>query len=257
MSYLAELVAATQRRVDETKIKLTDDVLETRIAAAESPRGFTAALKGASGPALIAEIKRRSPSKGALNEDLDAGTLAQAYARGGAVAISVLTEPDFFSGSLEDMAAARRAGLPVLRKDFILDPIQVLESRAESADAILLVVRTIGAELAELFTAARSLGMDVLVEVFDEADLERALEVGADLIGINHRDLETFEVDPDRTAKLRPQIPANHTVVALSGVATAADIAELAAAGADAFLVGEALVTAPDPEAAVRSLVGR
>ena len=257
MSYLSDLLDATKRRLEETRAKVSEDALEERLASVEAPRGFRAALAAAERPALIAEIKRRSPSKGALNEDLDAGSLAEAYAAGGASAISVLTEPEGFGGSLEDMAAARRAGLPVLRKDFIVDPFQVLESRAEGADAVLLIVRAVTDSLPELVAATTALGMDALVEIYDESDLERALSAGADLIGINHRDLETFEVDPERTAKLRPQIPEDKLVVGLSGVNDRADVEALASVGADAVLVGESLVTAPDPAAKLRALLGR
>lgn len=257
MSYLSDLLDATKRRLEETRVKVTEEALEERLASVEPPRGFRAALAAAEPPALIAEIKRRSPSKGPLDEDLDAGALAQAYAAGGASAISVLTEPEGFGGSLEDMQLARRAGLPVLRKDFIVDEFQVMESRAEGADAVLLIVRVLGGELPELMRTSAALRMDALVEIYDESDLEHALAAGADLIGINHRDLETFEVDPERTAKLRPQIPDDKLVVALSGVNERSDVEQLVAAGADAVLVGESLVTASDPTAKLRSLLGR
>jgi indole-3-glycerol phosphate synthase len=256
MSYLSDLVASTRRRLEEARAAISDDVLEQRIASQDAPRPFQAALR-AERPAVIAEIKRRSPAKGPLNLGLDAGALARAYADGGAAAISVLTEPERFEGSLDDLRAARGAGLPVLRKDFILDEFQVMESRAEGADAVLLIVRAVGSDLDRLTKAARSLAMDALVEIFDEADLEMALEAGATLIGINHRDLETFEVDPQRTAKLAPRIPDGRTVVALSGVSTRAEVEELVDAGAHAVLVGESLVTAPDPAAKLRELLGR
>jgi indole-3-glycerol phosphate synthase len=255
VSYLQELLASTRARIEEAQSKVTEDALEQRISSMSAPRGFAAALSGPE-VAVIAEIKRASPSKGPLNEDLDAAVLARAYAEGGAAAISVLTEPERFRGSLDDMKAALPAGPPVLRKDFILDPFQVLESRAEGADAILLIVRTLGDELAALFAATKALGMGALVEVFDEADLERALGVGAEVIGINHRDLESFDVDPERTAKLAPLVPEGVTVVGLSGVETRADVEQLAAAGAHAVLVGEALVTAADPVAQLRLLRG-
>jgi indole-3-glycerol phosphate synthase len=205
---------------------------------------------------VIAEIKRASPSKGPLNENLDAAALARSYAAGGADAISVLTEPTGFKGSLDDMKASLGAGVPVLRKDFLLDPFQVLESRAEGADAVLLIVRVLGPDLGRLYAAATALGMDALVEVFDEADLERAVDVGAEVIGINHRDLETFEVDADRTAKLAPRIPEGVVVVGLSGVESRADVERLALDGAHAVLVGESLVTAADPAAKLRELRG-
>ncbi|HEV3473632.1 MAG TPA: indole-3-glycerol phosphate synthase TrpC [Actinomycetota bacterium] len=257
MSYLSDLLDATKRRLEDSQTKVTEAALEERLASVEAPRGFASALKSAERPAVIAEIKRRSPSKGALDEDLDAGALAMAYAAGGASAISVLTEPEGFGGSFEDLHLAKKAGLPVLRKDFIIDPFQVLESRAEGADAVLLIVRVIGELLPQLLSGVTALGMDALVEIYDEADLQRALDAGAEVIGINHRDLETFEVDPERTAKLRPQIPDEKLVIGLSGVSARDDVAALAAAGADAVLVGESLVTAEDPAAKLRELLDR
>jgi indole-3-glycerol phosphate synthase len=255
VSYLDELLTTTRARIEELRSKVTEDALEQRVSSTEAPRGFRSALVRP-GLSVIAEIKRASPSKGPLNEGLDAASLASAYAEGGAAAISVLTEPNGFKGSIEDMHAARNAGLPVLRKDFIIDPFQVLESRAEGADAVLLIVRTVGDELGDLLRATRALGMDALVEVFDDADLDRALDAGADVIGINHRDLETFEVDPERTAKLAPRIPDGIVIVGLSGVGSRGDVEELTDAGAHAVLVGESLVTASDPAAKLRELRG-
>ena len=255
MSILDEILASTATRLEEARSKVTDDVLEQRVAGAEAPRGFRRALERDE-MAVIAEVKRRSPSKGALALDLDPRKLAAAYRDGGAAAVSVLTEPDHFAGSLDDLAGAREAGLPVLRKDFLIDPWQVLESRAAGADCVLLIVRIVGDHLRELVTLTRALGMDALVEVYDEADVERALEVGADLIGINHRDLTTFEVDVNRTAKLAPMLPAEALVVALSGVTDRGQVEALAEAGARAVLVGESLVSADDPAAALRSLRG-
>ena len=255
MSYLEELLTSTRVRIGELRVKVTEDAMDQRISSMPPPRGFRAALTGPD-VAIVAEIKRSSPSRGALNENLDAAGIARSYAEGGAAAISVLTVPDGFGGSIDDLTAALSAGPPVLRKDFILDPFQILESRAEGADAVLLVVRTLGAELASLYMATKALGMDALVEVFDEPDLDRALEVGADIIGINHRDLETFEVDPDRTTRLAPQVPPDVVVVGLSGVETRADVERLAGAGAHAVLVGETLVTADDPVAKLRELRG-
>lgn len=255
MSYLQELLEATKGRIAEARAKITDDALEQRVVAAPAPRDFSGSLDGPE-MSLIAEIKRASPSRGPLDESLDAGPLARAYADGGASAISVLTEPERFKGSLEDLQAARPAGLPLLRKDFILDPFQVFEARAFGADAVLLIVRALGAELGGLLDTTRSLGMDALVEVYDEPDLERALEVGAKVIGINHRDLETFEVDPERTAKLAPRIPDDVVIVALSGISTRSDVEKMSAAGAHAVLVGESLVTSDDPAAKLRELRG-
>jgi indole-3-glycerol phosphate synthase len=255
MSLLDEILASTAARLEEARGKVTDDVLEQRVAGAESPRGFRRALEREP-MAVIAEIKRRSPSKGDLAMELDPRKLAAAYRDGGAAAISVLTEPDHFAGSLDDLAGAREAGLPVLRKDFLIDPWQILESRAEGADCVLVIVRIVDDRLKELVTLSRSLGMDTLVEVYDENDVERAMDVGADIVGINHRDLSTFEVDVNRTAKLTPMLPSDVLVVALSGVTGRDQVEALAAAGARAVLVGESIVAAPDPAAALRSLRG-
>lgn len=256
MSFLQELLTATRARIAETKAKVTEDALEQRIASVEPPRDFAAALHSES-IAIIAEIKRESPATGPLDVDLDAAKVARAFADGGAVAISVLTEPDRFKGSLEDLEAARTAALPVLRKDFILDEFQVMESRAWGSDSILLIVRALGEELGPLVQTSRALGMEPLVEIHDEAELERALGADARMIGVNHRNLDTFEVDPGRTAKLAPLVPEGKLVVSLSGVSSRADVQELAGAGAHAVLVGESLVTSADPAAKLRELLGR
>lgn len=255
MSYLADLLASTRARVEETRTKVTEDELEQRLSAIAPVRSLKTALTGPE-MAVIAEIKRASPSKGVLREDIDVASLARSYVEGGAAAISVLTEPSGFKGSMDDMKAALSAGPPVLRKDFLLDPFQILESRAEGADAVLLIVRTLGTDLGLMLTASKAVGLEALVEVFDEPDLESALDAGADVIGINHRDLETFEVDPERTAKLAPQIPEGIVIVSLSGVESRSDVEKLAAAGAHAVLVGESLVTSNDPVAKLRELRG-
>ena len=254
MSFLDELLESTRARVEETKKKLSEEALEQRVASSPPPREFSRSLQG-DGLSVIAEIKRASPLKGPLNLDLDAGPLARAYAEGGAAAISVLTEPEGFKGSIEDMQAARDAGLPVLRKDFVIEPFQILESRAYGADAVLLIVKALGDELSDLASACRAVGMDALVEVHDEHELERAIDAGATLIGVNHRDLDTFEVDPDRTRKLALLAPDGVTLVALSGVSRKQEMLELAEAGADAVLIGETLVTAADPVAKLRELL--
>lgn len=256
MSFLTEIVTSTRARIAEAKSKVTEDSLEQRIAGIPAALDLRTALL-AEQPSLIAEIKRATPSRGPLDLELDAGRLASSYESGGAAAISVLTEPDFFKGSLEDLHAARAVSLPVLRKDFILDPFQLLEARAAGADAVLLIVRIVGDALGPLVAATRALGMTPLVEVFHEEEVQSALAAGADVIGINHRDLDTFEVDTQRTAKLAPSISDDVVVVALSGVSTRSDVEELSAAGARSILVGESLVIADDPAAKLRELRGR
>ena len=255
MSLLERIVDSTRGRVE----RLRSDVVaaDLRTAAGEQlpPRGFTAALQS-DNVAIIAEIKRKSPLKGPLAADLDALSLASAYARGGAAGLSVLTEPDFFAGSLDDLAAVLPIGVPVLRKDFIIDPLQIVEARAMGADAVLLIVRVVGEDLGMLLDEVRAWEMDALVEVYDERDVELALGAGASLVGVNNRDLETFEVDPERTAKLASTIPGDVVIAALSGVSTRPEVEAHAAAGARAVLVGESLVTAADPEAKLRELRG-
>jgi indole-3-glycerol phosphate synthase len=205
---------------------------------------------------VIAEFKRRSPSAGMLREGADLTRMASAYERGGADALSVLTEGPNFDGSLEDLRTARAAcGLPVLRKDFILDPYQLYEARAAGADAVLLIVAALTlSELRALRGLARELGLDVLVEAHDAAELRVALDGGADLIGINNRDLRDFSVDVERTFALLGEIPAGVTVVSESGVGDAVQLARLQAAGVAAVLVGESLMRAPEPAEALRAL---
>jgi indole-3-glycerol phosphate synthase len=243
---LRELQAHVQRR----------DTGESETAGADrDARGFRAALNRP-GIGVIAEFKRRSPSAGELREDADVAEVVRAYERGGADALSVLTEGPNFGGTLEDLRAARAAcGLPVLRKDFIVDPYQLHEARAAGADAVLLIVAALSAsELRALREIARGLGLDVLVEAHDAAELHTALEAGADLIGINNRDLRDFSVDVERTFALLEEIPAGVTVVSESGIADAEQLARLERAGVAAVLVGESLMRAPRPEEALRGL---
>ena len=263
MSYLTKMLDSTRARLAESKERVTVEALEQRLAAIEEPRSLKAALDGHSngphtgGVAVIGEIKRASPSAGTFDANLNATETALAYARGGAVAISVLTEPEFFKGSIDDLNSARAAGLPVMRKDFVLDTWQVLESRAAGADALLLIVRALEQnELETLLNACRTLRMDALVEVYDETEMTRALDAGATIVGVNNRDLESFEVDRERTARLAPQVPDGVTLVGLSGIGSRADVEELGAAGARAVLVGEALVRSEDPAAELRALRG-
>jgi indole-3-glycerol phosphate synthase len=218
-------------------------------------RSFRDALAGP-GIGVIAEFKRRSPSAGALRGAPDLGEIVGAYERGGAVALSVLTEGPNFGGSLADLRDARAAcGLPILRKDFIIDPYQLHEARAAGADAVLLIVAALPSpELASLHDEARVLGLDVLVEVHDREELHSALGHGAEIVGINNRDLRDFSVDVERTARLIGEIPPGVTVVSESGIATTEQLIGLARDGVHAALVGESLMRASDPEAALRAL---
>jgi len=225
----------------------------------DSPRDFLGAIRGpldAGRLAVIAEIKQASPSKGLLREDFDPRAIAESYAHAGATCLSVLTDAQFFGGRLAHLRAAREAsGLPALRKDFIVDPYQVYEARAWGADCILLIVAALDlARLKALEEVARSLGMAVLVEVHDESELDVALRLDSPLIGVNNRNLRTFDTRIETTLALVPRIPAGRVVVTESGIATRADIERLAAAGVRVFLVGEALMRARDPGAALAAL---
>jgi indole-3-glycerol phosphate synthase len=225
-------------------------------AAADPPRPFADALRAGPGVSVIAEHKRSSPSAGVIRDDLDLQDVVSAYERGGAAALSVLTEAHRFSGSLEDLAAARAAvRLPILRKDFVVDSYQVVESLAGGADAILLIVAALTPrELESLHAEAVALGLDVLVEVHNGAELEVASAIGAAIIGVNNRDLTTLVVDTERTFELLADAPPDVVVVSESGWRTRAELDRLGAAGVDAVLVGEALMRSPDVEAACRML---
>lgn len=237
--------------------------IRAKAALAPQPRDLVAALRapgfpGAGPLRLIAEVKRASPSKGLLRPELDPAALALEYEAGGAAAVSVLTDAHYFQGSLADLRAVRQATrLPVLRKDFVLDPYQVYEARAAGADGVLLIVAALGdEELAVLHRLVESLGMAALVEVHDREELKRALAVEPRILGVNNRDLRTFEVTLETTARLRPLVPPDVVLVAESGIQTKADVARLAAMGVDATLVGEALVRARDVGQKMRELAG-
>ncbi|HLH47630.1 MAG TPA: indole-3-glycerol phosphate synthase TrpC [Acidimicrobiales bacterium] len=253
-TYLDRILAAHRAAAAEDDRDL--DELVRRAAEAGAARGFAAAIGVADGVAVVAEVKRASPSRGPLAPDLDPAGVAEAYAAGGATCLSVLTDGAFFSGSPQDLAAARAAtDLPVLRKDFTVGPADVCDARLMGADAVLLIAAALSPELlAELHVLARRLGLDALVEVHDEAEAEVALAAGATLVGVNQRDLVSFAVDGGRAARVARVLPAGVVTVAESGIATVEDVARLADAGFDAVLVGEALVTAPDRAAAVASL---
>ncbi len=232
------------------------DQLMERARSLPPTRGFRAALAEAEGLGVIAEVKRRSPSKGPLAPDLDPAALATEYQSGGANCLSVLTDTDWFGGSPEDLAAARGAvSLPVLRKDFTVSEQDVVDARLMGADCVLLIAAALdNAELAGFHRLATEIGLDALVEIHDEAELERALTVEATLIGVNQRDLVTFAVDTDRAVRMAPLMPGGVVRVAESGVRGPKDAARLAAAGYHAVLVGESLVTAGDPRSGVKAL---
>ena len=235
--------------------------MRRRAADAPAPRGFRAALEtriDAGRPAVIAEIKRASPSRGIIRQDFDPPRIAAGYERGGAAALSVLTDREFFHGSPEHLRAARAAtSLPVLRKDFLVDPWQIHEARAMGADCVLLIVAALeDGALRDLAGLADESGLDTLVEVHDEAELERALRNPAPLIGINNRDLRTFETSLATTERLAPRVPADRLTVTESGIASREDVAGLRARGVHVFLVGEAFMSAPDPGERLAALFG-
>jgi len=254
MSFLTSILTAKRDEIAAMKIRTPQTEVE-RLAAArrDPPRGFADALLQP-GVRIIAEIKRASPSLGDIRPDLDPAATARAYADGGAAALSVLTEPAYFKGSLDDLRQARRAvSLPVLRKDFIVDPYQVYETAAAGADAMLLIVRIVDeTRLHTLYALARKLGLDVLVEIFNEQEAERANALGARLVGINNRDLARFQTDVTHAARLAHHLHPDTAAIALSGIHSADDIRSNLASGLRRFLIGEALVRQPDPVATLR-----
>jgi indole-3-glycerol phosphate synthase len=260
---LARICRDTLAEVARRKATRPLGALEAEIAAgSDRPRGFAKALSRAiaapGGIGLIAEIKRASPSGGLIRPMFDPAELARAYEDGGATCLSVLTDAPYFQGSAEDLQGARlAAGLPVLRKDFMLDPWQVHESRAMGADCVLLIIAALtDAQASELADAARNLGLDALVEVHDAYELERALRLDALLVGINNRNLKTLKTDLGTTLALARQVPSDRILVAESGIATHADILSLQGVGAQCFLVGESLLRHDDVTAATRRLLG-
>jgi indole-3-glycerol phosphate synthase len=256
-TYLDKIVAAHREAAASDDRRL--DALIERSRAMPPARGFTDALRAGSSSgqlAVIAEVKRRSPSKGDIDAGLDPVDLASAYERGGASCVSVLTDAEFFGGSAEDLAVVRDAvALPVLRKDFTVSAHDVCDARLMGADALLLIVAALGdRELADFHALACELGLDALVEVHDEPELQRAVDIGATLIGVNQRDLVTFEVDTARAVRLAPQMPPSVVRVAESGIGSTEDAKPLAEAGYHAVLVGESLVRSADPAVAVAGL---
>jgi indole-3-glycerol phosphate synthase len=261
MNKLDEICATKREEVSGRKLAVSDGQLAAAASIQTTPRGFEAALRkrAASGYALIAEIKKASPSKGLIRGDFRPADHASAYQAGGAACLSVLTDAPYFQGHEDYLIAARAAcALPVLRKDFMVDPWQCLEARAIGADAILIIVAALeDTAMAEIETAAEELGMDVLVEVHDEAELERAATVlKSRLIGVNNRDLKTFTTSLAVTERLAPRMPAGTLIVGESGINTPADLARLEAAGVRTFLVGESLMRADDIASATAALLG-
>lgn len=257
MGFLEDIVAQTREDLARRQSDHSFDELLAQVAPPERGRPFSEALI-APGVSLIAEMKRASPSKGPIRPDADVASIVQAYERAGAAACSILTEPRFFGGSLDDLRAARAAcTLPLLRKDFIVDRYQLVEARLAGADAALLIVAALDEdEFADLLHFGQELGLDVLVEAHTEDEVKAAVDGGAEIVGINNRNLKTLEVDPDTVLNLLADIPAGTVVVAESGISERADVVRLGEAGVDAILVGEALMREDDPAAAIRSLLG-
>jgi len=255
---LDQILARTREDLPARKARrpLTD---LRRLAEAMSPaRGLAAALRRPGTVTAITEFKRRSPSAGWIHEHARVADVVPAYVGAGAAALSILTDEPFFGGSLDDLAAARAlVDVPILRKDFIVDEYQIAEARVAGADAVLLIVAALDpATLADLLAACQGYGLEALVETHDEGEVRRAVATGARVIGINHRDLRTFEMDLDLAVRLRPSIPADRVLVAESGIRSRQDVTRMRAADIDAVLVGETLMRAPDPGAVLRGLLG-
>lgn len=257
---LTRITADTRKHVEACKGRRPLALVEVAAKAADAPRGFAKALKAtiaAGRYGLIAEIKKASPSKGLIRPDFDPPSLARAYERGGATCLSVLTDAPYFQGKDEFLVQARAATrLPVLRKDFMIDPYQIVEARALGADCVLLIMACLeDGVAADLAMLAHQWGMDVLVEVHDAAELGRALRIESDLIGVNNRNLKTLAVDLATTEQLAPRVPKDRVLVAESGLGTPADLLRMSKVGASAFLIGESFMRKPDVEAAVREIL--
>jgi len=253
---LTRIIEAKQIRLQKAKMRVPEPIVRRMAETAKAVPSFREALESPNRVRIIAEVKKASPSKGVLKADLDPGKQSAAYAQAGACAVSVVTEEDFFQGDLSWVGQIREASnLPVLRKDFVYDPFQVYETRAAGASAILFIVAMLQPEeLKNLIALARQLQLDALVEVHDEAELGEALEAGASIIGVNNRDLKTFNVDLQTSLRLAKLIPDDRLFVVESGIHGKSDVDLLLQAGADAFLVGEHFLTAADPAAAIRGL---
>jgi indole-3-glycerol phosphate synthase len=263
-TYLDRILANTEDELRERMSAQPEEGLQDLAAEQDPPVSLATALTSEPGVSVIAEFKRASPSRGQIVADADPTAIATEYIQGGCAAVSVLTDERYFQGSLGDLrfismaAGSGAARRPVLRKDFILSPYQILEARAHGADAILLIAAALGDDqLSDLRAVAAEFGMEALVEVHDEAELERALEMDAAIIGINNRDLRTFDVDLATTEALAPRVPQGVVIVGESGVHSRADVIRLGETGVDAVLVGEALISQPDRARAVRELLGR
>lgn len=258
-SILRQILETKKEEIATGQVGQGVDELRARIANRPACRGFAAAIneRRASAPAVIAEIKKASPSAGVIREDFDPGAIARSYEGAGAACLSVLTDSTYFQGSAVHLAAARAAcALPVLRKDFIVDPWQILESRQIGADCVLLIVAALSAgQLQDLAGVAREAGLDVLVEVHDETELESALATDASLIGVNNRDLHRFTTDLGVSERLRPLIPPERCMITESGIHSRTDVRRMLDCGIDAFLVGEALMRAADPGQALQGLI--
>jgi indole-3-glycerol phosphate synthase len=259
-SKLDEIVDRARQRVAATKASADWEILR-QAAERHQPRGFRQALQAAeqAGVAVIAELKKASPSKGVIRQDFPVAELARQLEAAGAAALSVLTNEEYFQGSLHNLEiASSETSLPCLRKDFIVDEFQILEARAHGADAVLLIVAALTQpELTNLYQSARGYQLDVLCEVHDEAELGRALDADCDIIGVNNRNLHSFQVDLDTSLRLAERIPAGVVRVAESGIVSGEDIARLRRAGFDAFLIGESLMRAPRPGEALRELLAQ
>lgn len=257
MSVLDQILAAKIAEIE--RLRPRGPELQRLAAGLKPARPFAAALRAGNNVALIAEFKRRSPSAGWIRQHGSVAEITKAYSEAGARAISVLTDEQFFAGALSDLETARaKTSVPILRKDFIIDALQLFEARVAGADAALLIVRALAdTQLRELIDTAHEAGLDALVETHDERELERALAAGATVIGINNRDLSSFRVDPDLARRVAADVPDDVVLVAESGVRSAQDVARFGEAGIDAVLVGETLMRAPDVRATVRDLAAQ
>jgi indole-3-glycerol phosphate synthase len=254
---LDKIVSTKVEEVRDAKERLSIQTLESQIAEREPCRDFVGALRGYASIRLIAEVKKASPSKGVIRADFDPVSIAQAYERGGAACLSVLTDEVYFQGSLEYLTKVKRSvSLPILRKDFIVDEYQLYEARAAGADAVLLIAECLDArKLKQLYDCARALGLYVLIELYEPTNLDAVLATGCPLVGVNNRDLRTFEVDLHHTLRLRKEIPLDRCLVGESGIFTSQDAQLLCDGGVQAILVGESLMRQPDIEVATRSLL--